>query len=31
LARDGMHVNHKRVQRVYRAAGLHVRGGAGST
>lgn len=25
LARDGVHVNHKRVQRVYRAAGLQVR------
>ncbi len=25
LERDGVHVNHKRVQRVYRAAGLHVR------
>lgn len=25
LAREGVHVNRKRVQRVYRAAGLHVR------
>ena len=25
LEREGVHVNHKRVQRVYRAAGLHVR------